>query len=181
MARMLVTYGSRRGSTAEIAEWIAGTMRDRGLAVDLIPASQVVDVRGYDAVVIGGAIYNNRWHRDARRFARRHAATLRARSVWLFSSGPLDGSAAERDIPPVPGARRWLDRLEAEEHVTFGGRLARDARGFAAALLARSMSGDHRDRERITGWAGRICDQLAGPAGGSRPSPPGDRRWTAGR
>jgi hypothetical protein len=37
---------------------------------------------------------------------------LRTRPVWLFSSGPLSGSAEEA-IPPVPQVQELLERIGA--------------------------------------------------------------------
>ncbi|MBB5815647.1 hypothetical protein RFN52_36505 [Streptomyces collinus] len=53
------------------------------------------------------------------------ASTTRSNgpAVWLFSSGPLDPSASERDIPPAPGVQRVMNRIGPRGHVTFGGRL----------------------------------------------------------
>jgi menaquinone-dependent protoporphyrinogen oxidase len=58
---VLVAYGSKRGGTAEIAEWIGDELRDAGLMVD--PARTVRKLI-YDVVVLGGALYMGRWHRD---------------------------------------------------------------------------------------------------------------------
>ncbi|MEV0973634.1 flavodoxin domain-containing protein [Microtetraspora glauca] len=160
MARVLVAYGSKRGSTAEIAEWIGQTLREEGHQVDVLAAGAARDARGYDAVILGGGLYARRWHRDVQRFARRHATTLRAVSVWLFSSGPLDHSAVERDIPPTPNVARWSARLEALGHATFGGRLAEDAAGFPASSMARTMAGDFRDRAHIEAWAKAVAAEL---------------------
>ncbi|GLX01922.1 flavodoxin domain-containing protein [Microtetraspora sp. NBRC 16547] len=160
MARVLVAYGSTRGSTAEIAEWIGRALREEGHQVDVVAAGDAADVRAYDVVILGGAVYARRWHKDARRFARRHAATLRALSVWLFSSGPLDHSAVEREIPPTPNVTRWCARLEVLGHVTFGGRLASDAKGFPASTMARSMAGDFRNPAHVTAWAKAVAREL---------------------
>ena len=43
--------------------------------------------------------------------------------VWLFSSGPLDDSAAEGDIPAVPQVQQVAKEIRARGHRTFGGRL----------------------------------------------------------
>ncbi len=160
MTRVLVTHGSKAGSTAEIAEWIGDTLRSDGHQVDVMPAAQVEDARGYDAVILGGAVYNGVWHKDARRFAHRHANTLRACSLWLFSSGPLDHSAQEREVPPVRGVAALMTELEALGHVTFGGRLSERPGGFLAKLLSKSMAGDYRDRDQVTTWAKSISAQL---------------------
>ncbi|MET8158319.1 flavodoxin domain-containing protein [Sphaerisporangium sp. NPDC005289] len=160
MARILVTYGSKQGSTAEIAEWIGETLRQDGHHVDVTAAQQARQVQGYDVVILGGALYAGVWHKDARRFARRHAETLRNRSVWLFSSGPLGDAAARKDIPPVRGVATLSARLEAAGHVTFGGRLAPEQSGFVASAMAKKLAGDYRDRERIAAWAKSVSARL---------------------
>src|SRR5262245_60714321 len=104
--KVLVAYGTKNGSTAGIADMIAAELAADGVAVDVQPAAQVRSIDGYDAVVLGGALYAGRWHRDARRFARRYAAGLRTLPVWVFSSGPLDDSADTTQIPAVAQAAR---------------------------------------------------------------------------
>src|SRR5512143_3867859 len=74
--RVLIAYGSKNGGTAEIAKWIGAPMQADGLDVVVQPAGKVRSVAGFDAVGLGGALYANRWHPDARRFARRHARRL---------------------------------------------------------------------------------------------------------
>ncbi len=164
--RVLVAYGTEHGSTAEIAEWIAHDLRSRGLVAEVASAGAVRDVDGFDAVILGGALSGGRWHRDARRFARRYATALRGRPVWLFSSGPLDHSAEERDIPPVRSAARAARWLDARGHTTFGGRLRASARGFPASAMARTRAGDFRDRDQVRAWADTIAADLAPVAPG---------------
>ncbi|MFE2264516.1 flavodoxin domain-containing protein [Streptomyces griseosporeus] len=162
-ATVLVVHGSTNGSTAEIADAVAAVLSKEGLTVETRPAGTVEDVSPYDAVVIGGALYAGRWHKDARRFARRNRRALAERPVWLFSSGPLDPSAGERDIPPVPGVRRVMDRIDARGHVTFGGRLEEGARGWVARMILKSgKGGDFRDFDQIERWAAGVAGELTG-------------------
>ncbi|MFF8932067.1 flavodoxin domain-containing protein [Streptomyces longwoodensis] len=164
---VLVAFGTTNGSTAGIAETVADVLRKEGLTVRTAPAATVEDVTEFDAVVVGGALYAGRWHKDARRFVRRHRRALRERPVWLFSSGPLDPSASERDIPPVPGVRRTVLRLDARDHVTFGGRLEEGAEGRIARMILRSgKGGDFRDFARIADWAKQIAVDLTAGADG---------------
>ena len=151
---VLVVYGSRNGGTAEVARWIGETLRGGGLDTDVLPASAVKDLHRYTAVVLGSGVYEGRWLRDAVHFAHRHRRDLLGVPVCLFSSGPLDASAAERDIPAVPGVVKIADLLDAREHVTFGGRLVEGARGFIARMiLSQGRGGDFRDRDQIHAWA----------------------------
>ncbi|NBM19813.1 flavodoxin domain-containing protein [Streptomyces sp. GC420] len=161
--RVLVAYGTKNGSTAEIAEWIARALRERQVDAEARPAAEVGDVAPYDAVLLGGGLYAGRWPREAVRFARRHRKQLSVCPVWLFSSGPLDPSADERDIPPAPAVARIATRLDARGHATFGGRLAEGAGGFIARqLLKQGKGGDFRDRARIEEWAHGIATELTG-------------------
>ncbi|WP_105967650.1 flavodoxin domain-containing protein [Streptomyces geranii] len=158
---VLVTYGTTNGATAEIAEAVADVLRKDGLTAEALPARSVTDVARYDAVVVGAGLYGGRWHKDARRFVRRHRAALAERPVWLFSSGPLDASAAERDIPPVRGVRRVMIRLDVRDHVTFGGCLEEGAKGRIAGMILRSgKGGDFRDFGTIGAWAQGIAGSL---------------------
>ena len=160
--RVLVAYASKNGGTAGIAEWIGRALSDEGVTADVRAAADVPDLRRYSAVVLGSGLYAGRWLRDATRFARRHRQALRELPVWLFSSGPLDSSAAERDVPPGPGAVRIADGLDAVGHATFGGRLVPGARGLVARLiLSTGKGGDFRDRDQVRDWARHIAATVA--------------------
>ncbi len=159
--KVLVAYGSKNGSTAGIAEMIAMTLNSEGLATDVLSADRVRSVGGYSAVVLGGSLYSGRWHRDARRFARRFGPILRDRPVWLFSSGPLDDSADVSDIPPVPQAARAATDLNARQHLTFGGRLTAEAKGFIAKAMVRNgRGGDFRNSDRIRAWSRTVAAEV---------------------
>ena len=160
MTRVLIAFGSKRGSTREIARAIAWTLEETGLEVDVRPAAEVGDVGSYGAVILGGAVYMNRWHRDAKRFGRRFTGALRARPVWLFSSGPLDLTAEEREIPPVAFVAKLAERIGARGHATFGGRLASDPTGYAASAMAKSMAGDYRNFAEIRAWASGVAFEI---------------------
>jgi len=158
--RILVTYGSTRGGTLGLAEMVAEDLRTEGFEVDLLPPREVRRLDGYDAVVVGGALYASRWHRASRRFVRRHAAGIRQRPAYFFSSGPLDDSAARGDIPPVSGVKALMEQTGVREHVTFGGRLRPDAKGFPASAMAKKRAGDWRDAGQVKQWTRTIAAQL---------------------
>jgi menaquinone-dependent protoporphyrinogen oxidase len=159
--RVLVAYASKRGGTRGIAEDIGKALVDRGVETDVSSVDDVLPVAGYDAVVVGSALYAMRWDRGARRFVKRNANFLRGVPVWLFSSGPLDNTATEREIPPVRQVRKLMDRVAARGHKTFGGCLRPDAKGFPASAMAKKSAGDWRDPQHIRGWANEIADALA--------------------
>lgn len=167
--RVLVTYGSSRGGTEGLARMVADGLRDCGLNVEVLAPKRARDISGYDAVVVGGALYAFRWHRAARRFVRRHAKALRQRPTYFFSSGPLDDSASNNDIGPVPGVKSLMERTGARGHATFGGRLSPITRGFPASAMAKTRAGDWRDPAQARAWALKIAQQLAGESSAAEP------------
>lgn len=152
--RVLVAYGSKHGGTEGIAHAVGDALTEAGHRVD-VRAGQDVDGLGpWDAVIVGGGLYAGIWQRGARRFVARHVDELRRMPVWFFSSGPLDESASEGEIPPTELVRRWMRRVGARGHATFGGRLDPEAKGpIARALVEKGMGGDFRDMERVRAWA----------------------------
>lgn len=94
MTKVLVAYASKRGSTAEIAQAIAETMREHGLSVDCTRAEEVRTLESYDAVVLGSAVYMRRWRGDAKHFLDKHRRELEQRPFWVFSSGPVGSPPA---------------------------------------------------------------------------------------
>ncbi|MEU9552047.1 flavodoxin domain-containing protein [Streptomyces werraensis] len=159
--RVLVAHGSTSGSTERIAQTVADVLRTAGITAEVQPARSVTDLDPYEAVVVGGALYAGRWHKDARRFVRRHRGALAHRPVWFFSSGPLDPTASQRDIPPVPGVERAMARLAVRGHVTFGGCLTEGARGRIAHMILRDgKGGDFRDFAAIENWAAGVAKEL---------------------
>ena len=157
---VLVVYGSKRGGTEGLAEMVADGLRDEHFEVEIAPARKTRQVEGYEAVVIGGALYAFRWHREAKRFVKHNAGALRSRPTYFFSSGPLDDSATQRDIPPVKGVVALMGKVGARGHVTFGGRLAPDAKGFPASAMAKKNAGDWRDREQVRTWVAGVASEL---------------------
>ncbi len=152
--RVLVAYGSKMGGTKGLAEMLAGDLGDLGHDVEVKPGAAVSSVSEFDAVVVGGALYYFiSWHKDAKTLIRRHLAELRTKPVWIFSSGPLDDSALEEDIPPIKSVQKLIDRVRARGHVTFGGRLENESRGLPV--------GDWRNAGHVRRWAEEIDRDLA--------------------
>jgi menaquinone-dependent protoporphyrinogen oxidase len=158
--RVLVTWASKRGGTEGIADSLGEALRRVGMDVMLVPAQAVRKDTAFDAALIGGALYAGRWPAAARRLIRRHEKRFRQVPVWLFSSGPLDDSADRQNIPPTRQVHILMDRVGAQGHRTFGGRLSPDAKGFPARAMAKDRAGDWRNQDRIRSWACEIAREL---------------------
>jgi menaquinone-dependent protoporphyrinogen oxidase len=159
--RVLVVYGSKMGGTAELAAWIVDELVEAGFEADLEDGADRPSPEGYDAVIVGGALYADRWQKGARRFAKRHADGLASLPTWAFSSGPLNDDAASADIPPTEPVQRILDRFGPRGHRTFGGRLSEDPGWVPASSMAQTeLAGDWRDRTEVARWVAGIAAEL---------------------
>lgn len=159
--QILVTVASRHGATAEIGSAVAAVLRTEGHVVDETAPQDVTDVRAYDAVVLGSAVYTAHWLSPARDLAARLAPQLRERPVWVFSSGLATQPAASANSPHE--LRALMADVGALGHRAFAGRLRRADLAFAERAIiagARAKEGDHRDFEAVEAWARQIAADL---------------------
>jgi menaquinone-dependent protoporphyrinogen oxidase len=71
--KVLVTYGSRFGSTKEIAEYMVDVIKEKGIDVDLYDVAKAPsNIDEYDVVLIGSGIQIGRWKNTALNFLKKH-------------------------------------------------------------------------------------------------------------
>jgi menaquinone-dependent protoporphyrinogen oxidase len=161
---VLVAYATKHGATRQIAEAIGSRLAERGLSAVVRPVAEVEDIDGFEAVVVGSAVYLGSWMKDGRAFLDRHADALRRVPVWLFSSGPTGTDQGEALLQK---RRERLDAVGARDHRVFGGALDPDDLGFLERRVVRTAKtpvGDFRDWPAIERWADEIAN--ATTAGG---------------
>jgi menaquinone-dependent protoporphyrinogen oxidase len=178
--QVLCAYATRHGSTQGIAERIAARLREQGHDVSLRPAGKVATPEAFDALVIGSAAYMGGWLGDATTLVRRNQALLRARPVWLFSSGPVGSDLVDakgRDVIEVSTPKEFGEfeaSIRPRGTRVFFGAFDPDAapvgvaEGFMSKMLrlipeARNAmpAGDFRDWPAIDAWADEIAEALA--------------------
>lgn len=164
---VLVAYASTHGSTQEVAEAVAATLREHGLAVDLQPARNVCTLEGYSAVVLGAPLYMFHLHKDALRFLSQHQKALTGGlPVAIFAGGPF-ASGDEKEWQEV---RKQLDQelakfpwLRPVAVEVIGGKFDPARLHFPWNLipaLRQMPPSDLRDWEAIHRWASILAAQL---------------------
>jgi menaquinone-dependent protoporphyrinogen oxidase len=162
---VLVAYATRYGSTQEVAEAVAATLRESGLEVDLQPMRTVGTLTGYSAIVLGAPLYMFRWHKDALRFLARHRQALTERPVAVFALGPVHDpydesewqssrAQLDKELAKFP----WLVPVAVE---IVGGKFDPAKLRFPINLFAgKEPASDIRDWTAIRAWASDLPGKL---------------------
>jgi len=87
--RVLIAYGSRYGSTEEIASKLAGFLWEEGIeatVLDVKKNRRWPRLEGYDGVIVGSGVKISKWMREPLEFLRRKRDELVGRRLALFVS-----------------------------------------------------------------------------------------------
>jgi menaquinone-dependent protoporphyrinogen oxidase len=159
---ILIAAASKHGSTREIANVIGAELNKLGHQSNVFDVKQAPQPSGYDAVIIGSAVYMGSWIGDARDYVADNQAALANLPVWLFSSGPL-GEENPQPIDPPAQLDELMTQTAARDHQIFVGKLDKDSLGMGEKLIAKAVKapyGDFRDWPAIRAWAGEIAAAL---------------------
>ena len=167
---ILVTYATRSGSTAGVAEAIAKTLAECGAQVEVRPMSEISDLNPYRAVVAGSAIQGQRWLPEAMQFVRYHQAALAQKPFAAFMvciAMSMQGSERYE-----AGISSWLDPLRALVRPVSVGLFAGELDFRKMPLTPNTLmmrlpvlfgvwkTGDHRDWVKIRAWAEKTSPLL---------------------
>ena len=164
MARILIAYVTRGGSTAEIAHAIAEELRAGWHTADTVETEKVTSLQGYDAVVIGGPMYMG--HIDGRvgKFVRRHAADLAKVPVAGFAVGLAAASHDPEGMAWTEKALRGaLDPLRPVTETVFAGKLDPEKLSWFQRWIVKKVKspvGDFRDWVAIAAWARELPGKM---------------------
>ena len=171
--KVLVAYASKYGATEGIAQRVGDALRQRGLDVDVVDCADSPDASGYDAYVVGAAVYAGSWRKDARKFVERNADVLAEKPVWLFSSGPVGTEKVDKNGKDVLEGAEPKQFSDYEEllhprgtQVFFGAYHHDTIRGGDRIVtwmpVVRDLlpEGDFREWDVIDAWANSVADEL---------------------
>jgi len=179
--RVLIAYGSRYGSTEEIAQRLAGFLGEEGVEADVLDVKRErrwPSLEGYDGVLVGSGVKISKWMGEPLEFLRRKRGELEGRRLGLFVScltvltdpdkarEDLERVAEEAGVEPAlmeafgpvldvgPGSRMgFLDRRIAKT-VMLG--LSKD-KGMEFDTEGRN---DLRDWDKIQDFAHKFAESL---------------------
>ena len=189
MKKILVTYATMAGSTAEVAQAVAEEIEKGGLQVEVVPLEQVKGLNGYDGVVVGGPMIMG-WHRSAVRFLKKNRKALQQIPLAVFilaMSLTKSDEAGTSDLPifvdeKLPKSPRKAGQLSFRERYA---RLSNYLKPVLAAIrpakpVSIGVFGGRLEYGRLKWWAVLFAMLIIQAPAGDRRNWDAIREWAAG-
>ena len=172
-AQVLIAYCTRSGSTAEVAEAIAKSMKDAGLTVEVKSIAEVESIPPDAAVVLGTALYIGRFPKEFHRFLARFEEVFAIVRPWIFVLGPTEKE--RKQFAAAEGqARKELGKhptLRPADMRILGGKFDPAHLNLAFPMrliikvpanpMRKMPASDIRDWEWIKRWGQAIAEEIA--------------------
>jgi menaquinone-dependent protoporphyrinogen oxidase len=189
VTRILVTYATMAGSTAEVAQAVAEELSSAGLEVDVLPLGQVNNLDDYEGVVAGGPMILG-WHRGARRFLKQHRRVFQHMPLAVFVLAMRLTETGERSVDGVPVTvdEELPTAIEQAGRLTFRERFTR-LPGYIRPILKASrphrpasvgIFGGRMEYGRLPWWAVLFAMVILRAPAKDRRNWPAIRAWSAG-
>jgi len=156
MARILVAYASKKGSTTYIAQVIGKELLVNHMVV-VEELGDVTSLDGYNAIVIGGPMYMGKMVGDVGKFVRRHYNEMKKLPVagFIVSLAPVSKDPAQM-ASAQKALHAALDPLHPVVETIFGGKVDPAKLSRFQNWITKKVKtpvGDFRDWTAIAMWA----------------------------
>lgn len=183
MTKVLLLYGSRYGSTAEISEKIEEVIREQDVEVESInledtKLKELPPLQEFEGVLIGSGIRINSMTKSVKKFFKKYADALNKREnlVGVFVSCGTANNPEERPKARKDYIEKVLEKygINADIYEAFGGMLdltEESKLGFFSQKILKMVAkedptinlgerNDNRDWDLIAKFADDFCDLL---------------------
>ena len=160
--RILVTYTTRAGSTAEVAEFISKKLNGDLTSVDLSPMQDVKDLGVYDAVVVGSPIRMGRWVGEANGFIKTNSLALSKVPTAFFSLCMPQTEDHQESFDGYLAAIK--EQHTPSEAAFFLGKMDLSKLSFFDRMISKALKAENedlRDWVKIEDWANTLPEKLS--------------------
>lgn len=158
--RVLIAYGTKAGSTAEIAMHMGEIAAKNRLAVDVLPVEKVTDLSPYRTVILGSAIRTGNLLPEVMTFIEKNQAALQQKAFSVFIVCMTLQEDTEENRKKVSA---YLDPVRAlvkpASEGIFAGVMDPSKLKILERLIILAMgapSGDFRKWDQVSAWAGSV-------------------------
>lgn len=155
--RILVTYATKAGSTAEIAAKIGEHISARGFSVDVINVKSKPDPKEYQAVILGSCIRMGGWLPEMLDYIKANQFELNSPQAALFTVHMLN---AGDDETSKAARTAYMDKVRVlmpgTEEIYFLGAMDYSKLSMLdryISKMVKSVESDQRDWEKIKNWS----------------------------
>lgn len=170
--KILVTYASRTGTTAGVADAIGKTLSENGTTVDVLPMKDVKNLEQYDTVIAGSAIRAAKWLPEAMEFLESNRESISKKPFAAFQvcmtmampnaekyrQGVSEWMSPVRKIARPVKEGIFAGNLDISQLESLGGKI----KFRISAWTGVWKEGDHRNWNEIRSWAEELKSYLAG-------------------
>jgi menaquinone-dependent protoporphyrinogen oxidase len=157
---VLVAYASKYGSTGGVADAIGKELCAKGFNADVVAIKNAGNIRSYQGVVIGSAIYRGKWMSEAIDFVNKNQDILCQMPVAYFLvcmtlSQPTEEKRAQV-LSYMDDILKAVPRIKPVGIGTFAGALNYGNLSWLNKKILKSKGspeGDFRDWNAIRAWA----------------------------
>jgi menaquinone-dependent protoporphyrinogen oxidase len=188
MKKILVTYATMAGSTAEVAREVGKELTESGIQVDVLPLSEVLGLEGYDGVVVGGPMIMG-WHRAAVRFLKKNRKALQQTpfAVFVLAMSLTQTGETSVDGLPVCIDEKLPKPPVKEGQLSFKERYARLSNYLSPIIKATrpakpasiGVFGGRMEYGRLKWWAVLFATLIIQAPAGDRRNWPAIKAWAA--
>jgi menaquinone-dependent protoporphyrinogen oxidase len=165
--KILVTYATAAGSTAEVAQAIGEAISGDDGAADVRKVKEVKDLSPYRAVIVGSGVRRGRVYRAALAFLKQHRVALSRMPVAYFivcMSAKDDTEEGRAQVAfYVEQMRTKAPRVQPVDVGLFAGKMDFKTLSMPSRLIIEALKGeegDFRDWDAIRDWASSVAPAL---------------------
>ena len=85
--KVLIAYGSRYGSTEEIASKLASLLRENEIETTLLnlKKERTPNLNDYDGIIVGSSVKITKWMKEPQRFLKQNRETLNEKKSAIYA------------------------------------------------------------------------------------------------
>ncbi|GAG96000.1 unnamed protein product, partial [marine sediment metagenome] len=124
--KVLIAYGTRYGSTEEIAKKIEKTIQHKGLESELVnlgitKSKNWPQLDGFDGIIVGTSLKVNSWKKQVKTFLDKHKNEINNKKFGMFTCGAWAIAEPLEANEDIAGRLAKNFELTADIYYAFGG------------------------------------------------------------